>query len=570
MIRFKTLEYKNFLSTGNTPTKIQLDKESATLVVGSNGAGKSTMLDALSFALFGKPHRNINKPQLVNSINGKNCEVEVVFSVGDNVYRVFRSIKPGTFKIFKNDKILNEESHSRDYQKILENNILKMNYKSFHQVVVLGSSSFVPFMQLPANARRNVIEDLLDIGVFTKMNGLAKEKASTLKSKIQKTQSDIDLCVESIRLQEKHIAQLRQLDITQATKDKKKIEELKDEKELLSKRNQLLNEQYELEKPKIDEKLNELQIKDEKLSTDLNDVNYEVKELVKRDRFLNDNHECPTCSQKIDEDFAKHEKTCIREKSTEIYKRATELKEHKQSISDSIKDIKSQSEKLQNYLYDMRANTVSIQNIEKQIKELEDKNAVDSVDTTKADAELQIAKEKYTKLKESATQQSNMKSYIDAIFELLKDTGIKTKIIREYLPAMNKMINQYLHILDFFVSFTLDDSFTETIRSRHRDDFSYDSFSEGEKQRIDLALLFSWRQIAKMKNSANTNLLILDETFDSSLDADGVDNLIKILHTLRSDSNVFVISHKQDLLEGKFPSKLEFQKIRNFSVLSSS
>jgi DNA repair exonuclease SbcCD ATPase subunit len=570
MIRFKTLEYKNFLSTGNTPTKIQLDKESATLVVGSNGAGKSTMLDALSFALFGKPHRNINKPQLVNSINGKNCEVEVVFSVGDNEYRVFRSIKPGTFKIFKNDKILNEESHSRDYQKILENNILKMNHKSFHQVVVLGSSSFVPFMQLPASARRNVIEDLLDIGVFTKMNGLAKEKASALKSKIQKTQSDIDLCVESIRLQENHIAQLRQLDITQATKDKKKIEELKDEKELLSKRNQLLNEQYELEKPKIDEKLNELQTKDEKLSKELNDVNYEVKELVKRDKFLNDNYECPTCSQKIDEDFAKHEQTCIRKKSTEIYKRATELKEYKQSISDSIKDIKSQSEKLQNYLYDMRANTMSIQNIEKQIKELKDKNDVDSVDTTKADAELQIAKEKYIKLKESSTQQSNMKAYIDAIFELLKDTGIKTKIIREYLPAMNKMINQYLHILDFFVSFTLDDSFTETIRSRHRDDFSYDSFSEGEKQRIDLALLFSWRQIAKMKNSANTNLLILDETFDSSLDTDGVDNLIKILHTLRSDSNVFVISHKQDLLEGKFPSKLEFQKVRNFSVLSSS
>lgn len=570
MIIFEKLKYKNFLSTGNKGIEINLNDASATLVVGSNGAGKSTMLDALSFGLFGKPHRNINKTQLINSINNKSCEVEVEFKIGPNNFRVFRGIKPTKFEVYQNGKLLNQESHSRDYQKILENNILKLNHKSFHQVVVLGSSNFIPFMQLPSHQRRTVIEDLLDIGVFTTMNTLIKERAAKLKQQILKTQSDIRICEESIRLQKNHIRQLQQIDLNQATKNQKKIEELESEKELLIKRNEKIHDNYTEKEPYLSGDIKAVSTKEKTVSSELRENEFIVKGLIKKDKFLADNEVCPTCSQAIDSDFAASERNKLKEESDKYLKEISKLGVIKNELIRELKEIKEKHSLLTSTLSDIRINDSTIANIDAQVKRLSSVEETQSIDTTEAEKELNTQNENLKGLSKTSSGQTTMKAYIDAIFELLKDTGIKTKVIRQYLPVMNKLINQYLQILDFFVSFTLDESFNETIKSRYRDEFSYASFSEGEKQRIDLALLFSWRQVARMKNSANTNLLMLDETFDSSLDAEGVDNLLKILYTLKKDTNVFIISHKQDMLDGKFPAKLTFSKQNNFSYCASS
>jgi DNA repair exonuclease SbcCD ATPase subunit len=556
MIIFEKLRYKNFLSTGNKQIEIDLNNSSATLVVGSNGAGKSTMLDALSFGLFGKPHRNINKTQLVNSINNKATEVEVEFKIGPNNFKVSRGIKPTRFEVYQNGNLLNQESHSRDYQKILENNILKLNHKSFHQVVVLGSSNFVPFMQLPSHQRRTVIEDLLDIGVFTTMNTLVKERSAKLKQQIIKTQSDIRICEESIRLQKKHIKQLQQIDLNQATKNQKKIDELESEKELLIKRNEEIHDNYTEKEPYLSGDIKAVSTKEKTVSSELRENEFTVKGLIKKDKFLADNEVCPTCSQAIDSDFAASERNKLKEESDKYLKEISKLGVIKNELIRELKEIKEKHSLLTSTLSDIRINDSTIANIDAQVKRLSSVEETQSIDTTKAERELNTQNENFKELSKTSTGQTSIKAYIDAIFELLKDTGIKTKVIRQYLPVMNKLINQYLQILDFFVSFTLDESFNETIKSRYRDEFSYASFSEGEKQRIDLALLFSWRQVARMKNSANTNLLMLDETFDSSLDAEGVDNLLKILYTLKKDTNVFIISHKQDLLDGKFHAKL--------------
>ena len=570
MITFETLKYKNFLSTGNTPTTIQLNKDSATLVVGSNGAGKSTMLDALSFALFGKPHRNINKPQLVNSINGKNCEVEVTFSVAGNRYKVFRSIKPGKFQIYQNDKLLNQESHTRDYQKVLETNILKLNHKSFHQVVVLGSSSFIPFMQLPAAQRRNVIEDLLDIGIFTKMNVLTKDRYAKLKNDLNNTVNDMNITREKIRLQQKHIRELKDIDLKQTVKNEKKIQELKDEADLMYQRNKELQKQFDNAWPSLSKSIDVIVSNQNQLNSNKTTHNHDIKALVKQAKFYETNDCCPTCDQLLSDKLKATKRKDIEKDATSINDTLKEIDGELEGLQNKLDILKREQEELDKIKTDIRMNEGTIYHCNDQIKSLESNSSVKSIDTTQAEKELNDNQDHIKELEKQQQSQAHVRTYIEAIFELLKDTGIKTKIIREYLPVMNKLINQYLQILDFFVSFNLDESFNETIKSRHRDDFSYSSFSEGEKQRIDLALLFSWRHIAKMKNSANTNLLILDKTFDSSLDADGVDNLIKILYTLRDDSNVFIISHKQDLLDGKFPAKIEFKKQNNFSSASCS
>lgn len=565
MITFERLSYKNFLSTGDKETVIDLNRSAATLVVGANGAGKSTMLDALSFALFGKPHRNINKPQLVNSINGKGCEVEVTFSVGKNKYRVYRGIKPGGFKIYQNDQLLNQESHSRDYQKVLESNILKLNHKSFHQVVVLGSSSFIPFMQLPTAQRRGVIEDLLDIGIFTKMNVLTKDRYSKLKNDLINTVNEVSILTESIRLKKKHIDELKAIDLKNSVKNTKKIKSLKDEKKLLEERNTELQKDFDAKWPELSSLIEEATEGRKNVGYEKNTCNHELKSLMKQSKFFEDNDCCPTCDQTISDELKASKKSGIKESAGVIQGTLKSLEDDDFSLRQTLDSLDIKKKNLDKLRTDIRMNQGTINHCQEQVDSLESTDAVDSVDTSSSEKELQDDEESIIDLNKKQQSQTHVKTYIEAIFELLKDTGIKTKIIREYLPVMNKLINQYLQVLDFFVSFNLDDSFNETIKSRHRDDFSYDSFSEGEKQRIDLALLFAWRQIAKMKNSANTNLLILDETFDSSMDADGVDNLLKILFTLRDDSNVFVISHKQDLLEGKFPAKIEFEKIRNFS-----
>ena len=565
MITFKKLTWKNFLSTGNNETTIYLDRDSSTLIVGANGAGKSTMLDALSYALFGKPHRSINKPQLVNSINNKNCLVTVEFSVGKIEYKIIRGMKPNIFEVHRNGKLLDQESHSRDYQKIIEQNILKLNHKSFHQVVVLGSSNFIPFMQLPSHQRRNVIEDLLDIGIFTKMNGVLKDKVSLLRNQMNDTDHQLELLKETIRLQNNHIADLKRIDTSQESKRKKEIKRIEDEIFEISNSNKTLQEEYDNTyldvKSKMDNAHNKIQnhnFAEQSLDTD-------VRKIVKEAKFYEVNNVCPTCSQDISLDLKNEKIAEAQANAKSIQAKIDKSINERKSVEVLHEEYREQWVHLNEVQSSINTNNVKVTGLKDKIKSLE--KVVEVQDTTVAEEKLETDRTTREELNNKRSEQSKVSSYLDAISELLRDTGIKTKVIRQYLPVMNKLINQYLQVLDFFVLFHLDDSFNETIKSRHRDEFTYASFSEGEKQRIDLSLLFAWRQIAKMKNSANTNLLILDETFDSSMDADGVDNLLKILYTLGKETNVFIISHKQDLLEGKFPRKLEFEKVNNFSQL---
>ena len=566
MIVFKSLKYKNFLSTGDYFTSIDLLKSPTTLIVGHNGSGKSTILDALSFALFGKPHRDINKPQLVNSINNRDCIVEVEFNVGPTAFRIVRGLKPGIFEIYQNGTLINQESHSRDYQKILEQNILKLNHKSFHQIVVLGSSSFVPFMQLPNNARREVIEDLLDINIFTKMNIVLKERTAKLRELLTNTNYEIDLIREKIKMQEKYIGDLKNLDAENVAKNLVKIQELQKEIDALLLDNDTINKTIGNNLESVKKESTKLTDTKNKLATYQAQIEAKIKTLVRDAKFYDENNNCPTCAQVLDAAFKE-------EKLGKVKLKAKELSEAKDALTVEMNTVAGElancARSLDGYLKlnsQILANNTTVSSIQKQIKLLEAESAkskntdIASAETTLSDLNLfsQDLNDRRAGFYEEGT-------YNQAISEMLKDTGIKTKVIRQYLPVMNKLINGYLQVLDFFVSFNLDEAFNETIRSRHRDDFSYASFSEGEKQRIDLALLFTWRQIARMKNSISTNLLILDETFDSSMDSDGVENLIKILKTLEDNTNVFIISHKTDALDGKFSAKLEFYKEKNFS-----
>ena len=566
MIVFKKLTYKNFLSTGNQETVIYLNKDSSTLVVGSNGAGKSTMLDALSFGLFGKPHRSINKGQLVNSINGKHLVVTVEFSIGTTEYKIIRSAKPTKFEIYRNGKLLNQESHARDYQKILETNILKLNHKSFHQVVVLGSSNFIPFMQLNPWNRRNVIEDLLDIKVFTKMNAILKDKYNILRSEIKDVEHCIEILNEKIKLTNSHISELQSID------DEKKKELVTDKKLLEEERDKLEEKKKELEE-KISKggpdkvEVDKLGAKKKQLVSLEGQIKGKLANLSSQKKFFEDNKECPTCGQDISVELKENAISDYEKDITETESGLTELKDVLEQTETDFENINDAFYEFKNLTSDLIRLGGDIKSKDTMISKLQEKIDKPSEDTSNSKEELNTLNISKTETTELKNKHLTQKAYYDALYELLKDTGIKTKIIKEYLPVMNKLINQYLQVLDFFVSFHLDENFDETIKSRYRDEFTYPSFSEGEKQRIDLALLFSWRQIAKLKNSANTNLLVLDETFDSSLDADGVDNLFKILATLDKNTNTFVISHKQDLLDGKFPAKIEFHKVNNFSKI---
>ena len=563
MIIFKKVQYKNFLSTGNKETTVYLNQDKSTLVVGANGAGKSTLLDALSFSLFGKPHRSINKPQLVNTINNKNCLVTVEFSVGGLEYKIIRGMKPNIFEVYRNGQLLNQESHSRDYQKIIEQNILKLNHKSFHQVVVLGSSNFIPFMQLPSHSRRSVIEDLLDIGIFTKMNVVLKDKINLLRSQSQDTDNKLDLLKETIQLQAKHIADLKNIDTSNKEKNEKKIALIDDENQVLIDSNKELQEEYDNTYTEVKANMDDAHNKIQDHNFAEQSWNLNVGKIVKEAKFYEENNVCPTCSQELSLDLKTKKESEARKKAKDISSRITNSIEKRLGVEELHENYRKQWVHLNEVQTSINNNKLRLTSNNEKIDDLK---IVETVkDTKTAENKLLSDKEEREKLSELRVEQSKLSSYMDALSELLRDTGIKTKVIRQYLPVMNKLINQYLQVLDFFVLFNLDESFNETIRSRHRDVFTYPSFSEGEKQRIDLSLLFAWRQIAKMKNSANTNLLILDETFDSSMDADGVDNLLKILYTLGDDTNVFIISHKQDMLEGKFPRKLEFEKVNNFS-----
>ena len=573
MIKFETLRWKNFLSTGNYFNEINFLDSSTNLIVGENGAGKSTMLDALSFALFGKAHRKITKNQLINTINNKDCVTEVTFSVNTVQYRVVRGIKPAKFEIWKDGSMINQSSHAREYQDILEKNVFQMSHKSFHQIVVLGSSSFVPFMQLNSTSRRDVIEDLLDINIFSKMNMLLKEKTSLLKGELENNTHSIEVVKTKINAQKKYIRDLTAIN-TQHRKDKEgEISEFQTEIEELNAVNITLSETVNSLLPTITDSLSTVRENKQKLDQYYAQFKTQVKTVVKEAKFFDENEHCPTCDQDIAEELRKEKKDSATAKAKGLKTTMDEAEIQRKIYEDDIVSLESRmSECLvdQNTLHNNNQTIIRLQrSIDKLRTDLND--MADSSgdmgqansDLSELDSELhQRTDEKYV-LNEKA-------SYNRIAGELLRDTGIKTKIIRQYIPVINELTNKYLQILDFFVHFELDDSFSETIRSRYRDTFSYDSFSEGEKQRIDLSLLFTWRQIAKMKNSVSTNLLILDETFDSSLDGEGVDNLMKIIDTLKEDTNVFVISHKTELEDAHFERKLTFVKDKNFSRMKES
>ena len=570
MIHFKSCEWQNFLSTGADPIKVQLDKSPTTLIVGQNGAGKSTLLDALSFALFGKPHRDIKKDQLINSINGKKTIVTVEFTIGKSDFKIVRGIKPGKFEIYQNGNLINQASNARDYQKFLEQNILKLNHKSFHQVVVLGSSSFIPFMQLPVWSRRGVIEDLLDINIFSKMNMLLKERNAKIREELTDIDHQIELSKTKIDSQSKYIKDLQNLNQDQIDNKRQSMEVHKDEIKKMFEESKKLGQNLaasisseEKSQATVLRKVSQLESYDVQFNSKIHD-------LVEESRFYEENDNCPTCDQEITEELKQTKITSIKDKAKEIQIAKQDLQDNIGEVKRNQNDIAQSLNKLRQKQQKINSNNDSIALLQKEIDKIQKEiNGLQGQtgDVSKAKKELSLYRKNKDKNTEKKLEFVEERTYNEVIGEMLKDTGIKTKVIKQYLPVMNRLINQYLQVLDFFVSFHLDENFDETIRSRHRDNFNYASFSEGEKQRIDLALLFTWRQIAQMKNSAATNLLILDETFDSSLDIDGVDNLTKILDTMDDGSNVFIISHKGDVLENKFRSKIEFFKDKNFSKI---
>lgn len=571
-IEFQAVRWKNFLSTGNNWTEVILNRHRSTLIVGDNGAGKSTMLDALSFGLFGKAHRNIKKDQLVNSINEKAAEIEIEFRVGAHSFKVIRGIRPNKFEIWQNGKMINQAANSRDYQKYLEQSILKLNHRSFHQIVVLGSSSFIPFMQLPTGQRREVIEDLLDIQIFSKMNAILKEHLSKLKDELKDIDYRVNLTKEKITLQRKYIRDITEMNNEQIRQKRDAIVEYQSEIEVLQTRNSALSTDIAQKSDGLDDRITELSTKREKILGFKAQFEQEISSVVKEAKFYEENEICPTCTQDIHSE--------LREKKLDAAKgRARELKDaldhattESNSLESHLKDLRELSSEISESTAEIHSNNQSIERLQKSITDTESEiTTLDGKhgDLGEANNQLESLKEQKETLVEKKLELMSTQTYKQAAAEMLKDSGIKTKIVKEYLPAMNQLINKYLQVLDFFVSFHLDEAFNESIKSRYRDSFNYASFSEGEKSRIDLALLFTWRQIARMKNSTSTNLLVLDETFDGSMDHDGIDNLLKILGTLDEDTNTFVISHKGDQLDGKFDHKMVARKEHNFSTLAS-
>jgi len=531
------------------------------------------MLDALSFALFGKPHRKISKPQLVNSINNKGTLVEVEFSVGSQKYKVVRGIKPNKFEIWVGGNMLNQSSHAKEYQQMLEKNILKLTHKSFHQIVVLGSSSFVPFMQLASGARREVIEDLLDINIFSKMNGLLKEKMSLLKADITNNTHGIELIKTKINAQKKHLRELSALNTAHRKEKEDTISALRDEIDELNKYNQEHMSSANDELADVSKKLEDLNSKKQKVIEFQSTFKSQIKAVVKEAKFFEENEHCPTCDQGIADDLRESKKSEAYARAKDLNEAITKSKEEMEKYDATQSKLTASYETARSLQNAVQSNQSTISRLQRDIDRI--RSEIDGMSDTnsqfaEANQELEVLNAELESKQDEKYGLHEQYSYHQVSSELLKDSGIKTKIIKQYIPVINQLTNQYLQILDFFVHFDLDESFNETIRSRFRDNFSYDSFSEGEKQRIDLSLLFTWRQIAKMKNSVATNLLILDETFDSSLDDDGVDNLMKILYSLGEETNVFVISHKSELEDAQFQRKLEFVKEKNFSRLKAA
>ena len=569
MIHFEKVRWKNFLSTGNQFTEIELDRNETTLIIGENGAGKSTVLDALCFALFGKPFRTISKSQLVNTVNAMETVVEIEFSIASRNYKVVRSIKPNKFEIWQNDVMINQEANSRDYQKILEQQILKLNYRSFTQVVILGSSTFVPFMQLRSKDRREVVEDILDIKIFSLMNFLLKHKVKEISEELKSIEYEFKLTREKINLQTKYIEDIK----------KNKVKIIEEKEHLIFDSHRVLLDEQE----KSDVISNEIKsaqpelAKKEKILNTIREfhkmeaqLSNRIDENERQRKFFSENDECPTCTQTIDEELKQIK---IKEKTNRI----AELKEGIQKLQSQLKGKETEKDKMNEFAKQIREKEVEVAKISASISALRrlieqegkliekykkgEVSEEDKIKLTRLSERLKMQEEQISKLRED-------KFYVDVARNMLMDTGIKTKVINKYLPVMNKLINGYLTSMDFYVNFTLDNNFNETIKSRHRDEFSYSSFSEGEKMRIDLALLFTWRDIARMKNSTNTNLLILDEIFDSSLDGQGTDDFFKIIKNL-SKENIFIISHKGDILFDRFTNIIKYEKVQNFTRLQT-
>ena len=553
MITFESIKWKNFLSTGDLWTEIQLNESNSTLIVGTNGAGKSTLLDALCFALFNKPFRKINRSQLINSINEKGLKVEVNFSIGKDEYRVFRSVKPNTFEIYKNNKLIDQDAATKDTQKYLEQTVLKLNFKSFTQVVILGSSTFVPFMQLNAPVRREVIEDLLDIQVFSRMNNILKDRMKDARETLKDCEHNLAMSERSLTLQQKTITNMEKMSTSHKDKMQKRIGEI--------------DTRMEENHDEIDEftvKISRMQdIQTE--YDEMRDMRVKIQsnlDKAERDlKFYWENDECPTCNQVV------ADKTEMIEGAQGRQKRFIE---GLNIITDSLNRGNKQIKELKGYADKINANNHEYKALQKEMNQL---LSDVSAETPNIDAEKQLLKQyedKHSAISNDCAEVNKDHDNLKVVGTLLRDSGIKSKIIGKFVPIINKSINKYLQKMDTFFNFTLDDEFNEVIKSRYRDDFSYASFSEGEKQKIDLSLLFTWRDIAKLKNSAATNLLILDEVFDSSLDDQATDELLKILRGLGDNVNLFVISHKGELLLDKFEKTLRFTKANDFSKLAAS
>lgn len=569
MIIFHKIRYKNILSTGNTFTEIQFDKSNNTLIIGTNGAGKSTILDALCFVLFGKAFRKINKLNIINSINQQAGVVEIEFSSGQKSYKVIRGIKPNIFEIYCNNELINQDAKVKDYQEFLERNILKLNYKSFTQVVILGSASFVPFMQLSAADRRAIIEELLDIQIFSSMNTLVKDHLSSIKDNSKDIKYSMDLTSEKIKLQkhnieehQKHNEQEIENKKSEISKSELQSEQLQNDISLIQKH--IENLQFKIEdETKVRSKNKNILQMESKLESSISKIEKDIK-------FFKENDHCPTCTQAISE-LVKSEKIVEKSsKKNEIQEGLTKLSDELtknniriEEILEIQKNINKHNNAIGEHNATIRAINTYIGKLNTEVGNLMIRKGSIIDENVKLNELKQELKELLKKQEELSVE----KQYYEYAASLLKDTGIKTKIIKQYLPIMNKLINKYLTAMDFFVNFNINENFEETIKSRHRDEFSYANFSEGEKQKIDLALLFTWRQIAKLKNSTNTNLLILDEVFDSSLDASAVELLMNLINEFSTDTNIFVISHKGDQLFDKFRSVIRFVKKGNFSII---
>jgi len=570
MIVFKSVQWKNFLSTGNSPNKVLLNRSQTTLIIGKNGEGKSTILDALCFSLFGKPFRNINKGQLVNSINGKGCSVEIEFDINGKEYKIIRGIKPNVFEIWLDGEMINQDAASRDYQKILEQQILKLNYKTFTQVVILGSASFVPFMQLPTTQRREVIEDILDIRIFSTMNQLLKEKVQETKDAITTIENEISTAKTKVDSQTQLIKTITEAKTSAIESIGAKIsanstEILHAEGEI-----QLILSQIDTLKASINDK--ETVAEDiDKAKSIRSKLLQKIETCEHNTEFFSEHDVCPSCSQDIAEEYKEGIIKDLNEKMLDNNTKIDELETILTNLNAKLSKINEVVDQITTKNIELSTRNSTITLLNKQVRELEAETQRVKSDTTNIDEEKgklkDLAKEAIAKIGQK-TQLQEQRNLEDVANILLKDTGIKTAIIREYLPVMNKLINKYLQAMDAYIHFELDEAFNESVKSRFRDDFTYASFSEGEKMRIDLAILFTWRQIAKMKNSVNTNLLLLDEIFDSSLDTAGTDYFLNLMNTLGENSNIFVISHKGDQLFDKFRSVIKFEKRNDFSIIS--